>query len=180
MRMPAGIAIPRLARSLLVLSSLVAASLAVALVYPTSGFAQEAPKFFLSNLEGKRFDSRKYKGPYVVSFFFVGCPPCIKEMPALQDLMEQDLPGVPLLFIDPVKDDNRDSIKRFIRRINVSLVYVYHDAFGRVGKKFNAGKWFREFPTIIAVKDKSVVFRLVGSQKFNDQLKRKFIGLTKP
>ena len=154
--------------------------MAVALVYPAAGFAQEAPKFFLSNFEGKRFDSRKHQGPYVVSFFFVNCPPCVKEMPALQELMEMDLPGVPLLFIDPVKDDTRESIMRFVRKINVSLTYVYHDAFGRVGKKFNGGKFFREFPTIIAVKGNSVVFRLMGSQEFDDQLKRKFIQLTTP
>lgn len=168
--MPAGIAILLMALALMALSW----------AYPATGFAQEAPKFFLSNFEGKRFDSRKHKGPYVVSFFFVNCPPCVKEMPELQYLMENELPGVPLLFIDPVKDDTKESIKKFVRRINVSLEFVYHDAFGRVGKKFNGGKAFREFPTIIAVKDNSVVFRLVGSQKFNDQLKRKFIGLTKP
>ncbi len=155
----------------------VLATLAVVLVYPAAGFAQEAPRFFLSNFEGKRFDSRKHMGPYVVSFFFVNCPPCVKEMPELQELMEQHLPGVPLLFIDPLKEDTRESIKEFVRKLNVSLAYVYHDAFGRVGKKFNGGKTFREFPTIIAVQDNSVVFRLVGSQEFDDQLRRKFIDL---
>ena len=67
----------------------------MAFVYPQPAFAQKAPRFFLSNFEGKRFDSRKHKGPYVVSFFFVNCPPCIKEMPELQHLMETELPNAP-------------------------------------------------------------------------------------
>ena len=43
-----------------------------------STFGQNVPKFWIRSLEGKRFDSRKEKSPYVISFFFVHCPPCIK------------------------------------------------------------------------------------------------------
>ena len=45
--------------------------------------AQPANRFFISNLEGDRFDGRKFSGPIVISFFFVGCPPCVREIPQL-------------------------------------------------------------------------------------------------
>ena len=44
-----------------------------------STFGQTPSKFWIRSLEGKRFDSRKEKSPYVLSFFFVNCVPCIKE-----------------------------------------------------------------------------------------------------
>ena len=48
-----------------------------------STLAQTPPKFWIRSLEGKRFDSRKEKSPLVISFFFVNCVPCIKEIPDL-------------------------------------------------------------------------------------------------
>ena len=49
-------------------------------------FGKDAPSFWIKNLERQRFDSRKQDQPYVLSFFFVGCVPCIKEIPALYKL----------------------------------------------------------------------------------------------
>ena len=52
-----------------------------------SAFAKDAPKFWIRNLEGKRFDTRKQNQPYVISFFFVNCIPCIKEIPQFYEYM---------------------------------------------------------------------------------------------
>ena len=68
-----------------------------------SSFAETPPKFWIKNLEGKRFNSKKQKSPYVISFFFVHCVPCIKEIPLLHKFMSTNFPDVPLLFIDPIK-----------------------------------------------------------------------------
>ena len=78
-----------------------------------STFGQTPPKFWIRSLEGKRFDSRKENSPYVISFFFVNCPPCIKEIPELYKFMNTNFPNVPLLFIDPIKEDSKKDIKRF-------------------------------------------------------------------
>ena len=63
-------------------------------------FGKDVPSFWIRNLEGKRFDSRQQDQPYVLSFFFVGCVPCIKEIPALYKLMKSEFPETPLLFIE--------------------------------------------------------------------------------
>ena len=95
-----------------------------------STFGQNVPKFWIRSLEGKRFDSRKEKSPYVISFFFVNCIPCIKEIPELYKFMSTNYPNVPLLFIDPIKDDSKKDIQRFSEKLKVPLSHFYKDSFG--------------------------------------------------
>ena len=95
-----------------------------------STFGQTPPKFWIRSLEGKRFDSRKEKSPYVVSFFFVNCVPCIKEIPELYKFMNINFPNVHLLFIDPIKEDSKKDIQRFSEKLKVPLSHFYKDSFG--------------------------------------------------
>ena len=127
---------------------------------PTISAAERTPKFWISNLDGKRFNSREQKQPYIVSFFFVGCVPCIKEIPELHKLITKEYPDTPLLFIDPLKDDDTSKINEFAEKIGIPTKFFYHDAFGTIGKKFFTGKM--KFPTIIGVKNKQMVFQYPG------------------
>ena len=92
-----------------------------------STFGQNVPKFWIRSLEGKRFDSRKEKSQYVISFFFVHCPPCIKEIPLLHKFMSTNFPHVPLLFIDPIKEDSKKDIQRFSEKLKVPSSFFYKD-----------------------------------------------------
>ena len=125
-----------------------------------STFGQTPSKFWIRSLEGKRFDSRKEKSPYVISFFFVHCVPCIKEIPELYKFMSTNYPNVPLLFIDPIKDDSKKDIQRFSEKLNVPLSYFYKDSFGSISKKFFKGKM--AFPTIVGIEGKRFIFRYNG------------------
>ena len=120
-------------------------------------FGQTPPKFWIRSLEGKRFDSRKENSPYVISFFFVNCPPCIKEIPLLHRFMSTNFPHVPLLFVDPIKEDSKKDIKRFSEKLEVPLSHFYKDSFGAISKKFFKGKM--SFPTIVGIKGKEYLFR---------------------
>jgi thiol-disulfide isomerase/thioredoxin len=61
----------------------------------------QIPNFRIRNLSGELFDSRKHQGkPLVLSFFFIRCPPCRKEMPALYKFMSQEGLLEELLFVD--------------------------------------------------------------------------------
>ena len=120
-------------------------------------FGQTPPKFWIRSLEGKRFDSRKEKSPYVISFFFVNCPPCIKEIPLLHRFMSTNFPHVPLLFIDPIKEDSKKDIQRFSEKLQVPLSHFYKDSLGAISKKFFKGKM--SFPTIVGIKGKEYLFR---------------------
>ena len=125
-----------------------------------SSFAEKPPKFWIKNLEGKRFNSKKQKSVYVVSFFFVNCAPCIKEIPVLHKLMSTNYPDVPLLFIDPIKEDSKNDIKKFSNQLKVPLSYFYKDSFGSISKKFFKGKM--AFPTIVGIEGKRYIFRYKG------------------
>ena len=122
--------------------------------------AEPPPKFWMKNLEGKRFSSKKQKSPYVISFFFVNCAPCIIEIPLLYKFMSTSYPDVPLLFIDPIKEDSKKDIKKFSRKLNVPLSYFYKDSFGSVSKKFFKGRM--AFPTIVGIEGKRFIFRYNG------------------
>ena len=125
-----------------------------------SVIAKPPPKFWLKNLEGKRFNSKKQKSAFVVSFFFVNCVPCIKEIPLLYKFMSKDYPDVPLLFIDPIKQDSKKNIKNFAKKLKVPLSYFYKDSFGSISKKFFKKKM--AFPTIVGIEGKRYIFRYNG------------------
>ena len=125
-----------------------------------STFGQTPPKFWVKSLEGKRFNSKKQKSPYVISFFFVHCVPCIKEIPELYKFMSTNYPNVPLLFIDPIKDDSKKDIQRFSEKLNVPSSYFYKDSLGTISKKFFKGTM--SFPTIIGIEGNKYIFRYNG------------------
>ena len=123
-------------------------------------FAKNPPKFWIKSMEGKRFNSKKQKSAFVVSFFFVNCAPCIIEIPLLHKFMSTRYPDVPLLFIDPIKEDSKKDIKKFSKKMKVPLSYFYKDSFGSISKKFFKGKM--AFPTIVGIEGNKYIFRYNG------------------
>ena len=131
----------------------------------SAAFARNAPSFWISNLEGQRFDSRRVEDqPFVLSFFFVNCQPCIREMPLLNSLMDERFPKVPLLFIDPLREDDRATVRAFANRLGVPEARVYRDRSGMIARKFfKGGKTV--FPTIIGIYDSEEIFRYTGLEE---------------
>ena len=122
-------------------------------------YAEQPPEFWIKNMEGKRFRSSKQNSPYVISFFFVNCLPCIKEIPMLHQFMSTNYPSIPVLFIDPIKSDSKKDIKKFANKtVKVPLSLFYKDSFGSISKKFfKKGKMY--FPTIVGIKGNKYLFR---------------------
>ena len=121
-------------------------------------YAEPPPEFWIKNIEGKRFRSSKQNSPYVISFFFVNCPPCKKEIPMLHQFMSTNYPSIPVLFMDPIKSDSKKDIKKFAKTWKVPLSLFYKDSFGSISKKFfNKGEMY--FPTIVGIKGNKYLFR---------------------
>ena len=121
-------------------------------------YAEQPPEFWLKSMEGKRFRSSKQNSTYVISFFFVNCLPCRKEIPMLHQFMSTNYPGIPVLFIDPIKSDSKKDIKKFAKTWKVPLSLFYKDSFGSISKKFfNKGEMY--FPTIVGIKGNKYLFR---------------------
>ena len=131
----------------------------------------EIRTFWITNLEGKEFNSSLAKGePIVISFFFTRCPPCSKEMPELFSYMKKEDRLHQLLFVDSyVKakgievDDDPDTkrmIQRFIEKLKINPANVYFDSLGSLLKKFlrigafpkaKAAKTKIVWPTILVI-----------------------------
>ena len=122
--------------------------------------AKKVPNFWIRNLEGDRFDTRRHKGPYVLSFFFVNCVPCIKEIPELHAMMSKEFPDSKLLFIDPVEDDSKREIAEFAKKLKIPEAFFYQDSLGSVSKKFLKRQF--AFPMILGVSKKRLIFRHSG------------------
>ena len=117
------------------------------------------PSFWLSNLERERFDSRTQTKPYLVSFFFVGCVPCLEEIPTLYRLREQHFPNTPLLFISPLREDTPERIGCFADQLQVPRYFFYADRFGQVARKFFPGQQQLRFPTLFLLDSRQVRLR---------------------
>ncbi len=99
--------------------------------------ATKIKKFFAKNIDNKRFDSRKVgDSPIVVSIFFTNCIPCLKEIPQLYSLISTEFTDVPLLFIDPLREDSKNEIRNFAKRLQVPASYFYKDNLGAISKRF--------------------------------------------
>ena len=107
----------------------------------------EIRTFWITNLEGKEFNSSMAKGePIVISFFFTRCPPCWKEMPELFSYMKKEDRLHQLLFVDSYVDaegielsdnpDTRRMIEKFVEKIKIDPATVYFDTLGSFLKKF--------------------------------------------
>ena len=121
-------------------------------------YAEQPPEFWLKSMEGKRFRSSKQNSPFVISFFYVNCLPCRKEIPMLHQFMSKNYPSTPVLFIDPIKSDSKKDIKKFSKTLKVPLSLFYKDSFGSISKKFfKKGKMY--FPTIVGIKGNKYLFR---------------------
>ncbi len=119
--------------------------------------AETAPGFWISSLEGKRFDSRKHQGDIIISFFEVNCLPCKKEIPQLYKLVTGKKLNAALLYIDPSEIDSKEDIRKLANRLGVPREYFYHDAIGRLSQKFFKGQFI--FPTIVYIKNRQILFR---------------------
>jgi len=136
---------------------------------------QPAPDFWLSNLERTRFDSREQTAPYVISFFFIGCVPCLKEIPALHNWMRANAPAGGLLFISPVRQDSKKDIERYATSLQVPTKSFYSDPFGNVLRKFFPNQPQAIFPTLVGVKNNQIHFvRHELDQQTFEELKNLF------
>lgn len=142
------------------------------LAAPQPASAQKkAPRFFVANMDGERFYSRKQKKPFIISFFFVDCVPCKKEIPQLHKLMTTEYKENGLLFIDPIGDDSPEYILDFAAQLGVPGSFFYRDPLARLAKKFFKGQLV--FPTIVGIKKGKIVMRVLDLSPKSVELLRK-------
>jgi thiol-disulfide isomerase/thioredoxin len=103
---------------------------------------QEAPDFELSDATGKKWSLRALRGkPVLLNFWATWCPPCIEEMPSLENLSRRLADKLTVLTVSV--DEDWDAVKKFFPR-GTSLS-VLLDTSKDVPKKFGTDKYPETF-----------------------------------
>lgn len=102
---------------------------------PRKGFL--APDFSLNDLDGTAHTLSGYRGhPVIVNFWASWCTPCVKEMPALQNVYENyDSEGLELLGVNMTQQDTMTQVEQFILERGISFPILL-DSQGAAGQTY--------------------------------------------
>ncbi len=125
----------------------------------------KAPDFDVKSMDGEQLNLSKLKGKVVVlNFWFIGCAPCITEMPALNRLVDE-YKGKDVVFV-AFGRDLPDHIKAFLKKKEFKFKVVPSD-FDFANRYCIIAGW----PTTMVI-DKNGVVRLAFSGgRIDDQAK---------
>jgi thiol-disulfide isomerase/thioredoxin len=80
----------------------------------------------LTDLENGTFDFETQKGKVIlVNFWATWCPPCVAEMPSMQELYNDYGDKVTFMF---VTSDDREKVLAFLKRKNLDLPVYFPDS----------------------------------------------------
>lgn len=90
----------------------------------------EAPGFPATTLDGDAIQLTDYRGQVVfLNFWWTGCPPCVRELPALQTFSEEQAAlgdeGAVVLAVNQGED--AEQIREFLAELNVDNITVLLD-----------------------------------------------------
>ena len=107
------------------------------------GPGQEMPALGFASLEGRTVQLSEFKGrPAVVNLWATWCPPCVREMPVLQQAQSSN-PTVNFVFVN--QGEPADKVAAWLRARNLPLRNVLLDAHGQTGAAFKQ----RALPTTL-------------------------------
>lgn len=91
----------------------------------TKNNPEKAPNFIMRNLDGEIIALDDLKGKVVfLNFWATWCPPCIAEMPSIQQLSDKFKDDHEVMIMTLEVDGNIDKINKFIKRKKLSLNVV--------------------------------------------------------
>lgn len=110
----------------------------------------EAPKFDVKDVYGNSYKSEDLVGKVVVlNFWFIGCAPCIKEMPALNEMVK-DYEGKDVVFI-AFANDKEESLTKFLKEREFK--YNVIPASGSIANSYDVNS----YPTHVIIDKKGNV-----------------------
>ena len=88
---------------------------------PTATVGKAAPDFTLQNLDGQSISLSALKGkPVLVNFWATRCPPCVSEMPYIQEIYDE-WSGKGLILLAINIGESSSEIEQFLQKHNLSL-----------------------------------------------------------
>ncbi len=131
---------------------------------------QIAPLVKLTALDGRRYDLNALTGKVVViNLWFIGCSPCRKEIPRLNELV-REFTGQPVVFLAP-SFDSADMLREFLKKTPFDY-QVVPNAEQIINTQFNASA----FPTHIVIDRNGLIeATLVGASERRPEEVRRLI-----
>jgi cytochrome c biogenesis protein CcmG, thiol:disulfide interchange protein DsbE len=112
---------------------------------------QPIPDFELESLNGEILRLSQYHGhPVVVNFWGTWCPPCVQEMPLLEEVYSQKKPDLVILGVN--EQDSSADAQQFVVDFNIHFPILV-DEDGRVADQYQV----RGFPTTFFVDAEGVL-----------------------
>lgn len=126
------------------------------------------PTFEATSLDGKTYTSNLLKGKVVlINFWFIGCPPCVAEMPLLSQL-NAEFENKDFLILSFSLDDTK-SIEEFQKKHPMGYA-IFANSKDLIANKF---KLQRGYPTSIFLNKKGEIVEFItGGQMTETGLKK--------
>jgi thiol-disulfide isomerase/thioredoxin len=137
----------------------------------------QAPAMVVQSINGKTIDLQQQKGKVVfINFWATWCPPCLAEMPSVNDLYLKVKDNPDIVFLSVDVDNKLSRSSQFIQK-NGYKMPVYGGRLDGLPAKFYSGI----IPTTLVIDKKGdVVFNEVNRANYNDQKFADYIiGLSK-
>lgn len=91
------------------------------------------PALALQDLKGKTHKLEDYRGKVVmVQFWATWCPPCLKEMPAMQRL-EQKMAGKPFVILAVNMGESNKDVSEFVKKMKINFTVLMDEEGNGVG-----------------------------------------------
>ena len=94
----------------------------------TNKLGTDFPEFDEIDINGNRLTKKKFNGKVlVINIWFIGCPPCEMERPALNDLKKVYSDNKDVVFISFAAKNNKEQIVKYMQESPVSYNVVPMD-----------------------------------------------------
>lgn len=138
---------------------------------PQTGFL--APDFSLQDMDGNVVTLSDLKGtPILLNFWASWCPPCRREMPAMQNAYNQYKDeGFVILAINSTNQDDIDTASTFVSDLGITFPILL-DTYGQASKDYQV----RSLPTSFFIDQNGTITDIVIGGPLSEALLRIRIG----
>lgn len=131
---------------------------------------KELPGFNFTDLDGTVYDKETTAGKIVVlKCWFIGCVPCVEEMPALNKLVNQYKNQRDIVFVSLAFDKKAD-LKKFLAKKTFDYAVVANQKDYLI-----KDAEVTSFPTHIVINKKGVVVKVVSSYEEMESALKKIV-----
>jgi peroxiredoxin len=129
------------------------------------GKGDRAPSFAVTTDSGKQITRSNFGGKLLVlNFWATWCPPCIEEMPSL-DQFARDMANSGVVVLGVSIDTNEKAYKRFLQQARPAFE-TSRDAQATIAADYGTFKWPE---TYVINQEGKVVEKFIGPHDWTDQ-----------